>query len=229
MDHRRMNNNSIGLAGRRLLEEIRVLDERQDLSSEERETRKRRLACLILDLPEVAPVVREGLMRLELRADLSWEVRDHIIDRISDALMKNPEIATERHRLRGLIERLTGWGICDKERHGRSADGTPLAGHTRWAGRLDGSIMNHDRGGTSNYELVEDPSDCGVLDHLIRRERLEKALDVASDLGEPTLRTVRLFMEGHSHREIAEHEEVSENAIAKRMERLRKRLTRLGV
>jgi hypothetical protein len=229
MDDRRTQRDSVGLAARRLLKEIRALDEREDLTVEERETEQRRFSCLILDLPEVAPLVREALQEMERRAKLSWEVRDHIIDRIGDALIKQPEIATERRRLRGLIRQLTKWGVSDKERYGRAEDGTPLSGHTRWASRLDDSVEGSEGEVTSKYELVEDPGDLGVLDHLIHRERLEEALDVARGMGDSTFQTVQLFMSGLSYREIGDHEGVSENAIAKRIERFRHHLAELGV
>ena len=214
---------------RSLLREMASLDERKDLSPEEIKAQKTELAGLFLELPEISPAVAEALAELERKVGLSWEVREHIIERFEDALMKFPDAAISVPRLRGLMKRVTSWSIADAVRVGKNSDGDYIVEHPRNASKLDEIIRTGDGEGTSPYEVTENPASIDILETVMRQERLRAILEYAEEEGSATHRTVLRVMLGWSYREIAALEEVSENAIAKRLERFRSKLEALGV
>lgn len=216
---------------RALLDAISEVEGDETLDSAERETKKRRLSALILDLPEVAPIVSEAFRELERNTRLSWEVRDQIVNRLEDALFKLPEAATCPFRMRGLLRRVTQWVEIDENRKGRSKDGSILPWHTHWAISIDAPRRGHGDGdeGPSIHEVQEGPAGIDVAETILQQERLREILRLAEAEGEVIHDTVLLVMLGWSYREVAALHEVSENAIAKRLERFRKTLEALGV
>lgn len=219
----------VELATRRLLQEIEVLESRDDLGPDEIARRKRDLAGLILDRPEVSSLVREAFDRLERKLGLSLEVREHIIERLEDALLKFPEAATSRHRLRGLIRTVTKWGVSEFARIGRTREGGYILEHPRNACSLDEPLPISDGEGITRFDVIESPASVDILETLLQHERLARILDLAEREGEAIHQTVLFLILGCSHREIAAMEGISENAVAKRLERFRKILVRHGV
>lgn len=223
------NSNRIGLRTRQILGEIRALDEPNDLSAQEINLRKTRLASLFLDRPEIAPLVSDALAELERNVNLSREVRDHVIERFEDALMKFPDAAMSRQRLRGLMRKVIFWGIGSAVRIGTDGEGNYLEDHPANASSLDRKIENPEGEGSSMYSLVEDPARVDLTEVLMQQERIETILKLAEQEGPATHRTVLRVMLGWSYQDVAATEGVSENAIAQRLRRFRDSAEHHGV
>lgn len=216
---------------RRILRQIAALEAKgadRDLSVGEKDM-KRKLAALFLDLPEISVAVSEALAELERKTDLSWEVREYVIERFEDGLLKFPDAALSMPRLRGLMRLVTSWGFGRASRVGKNKEGDYILEHPDNAARLDELISGEDGPGSSLHEVAEGPASVDVVETVMRQQRLAEILRYAEEEGVAMHRTVLRVMLGWKYGEIAAVEEVSENAIAKRLERFRRTLAELGV
>jgi hypothetical protein len=213
-----------------LLDEIERVDQDQSLNAEEKKRKRRQLSSLILDMPEVSPVVKEAFRRLEGRTDLSYKVRDRVIEKLEEGLFRYPEAATSPARLAKLMNQAIKWCIADEGRRGKGRNGERLNTHPDNATSLDSPVGSGGEGDeTSLHEMTEGPAGVDVSVTVIQQDEVRQVLRQAEADGPKVHRTILLVILGWSYAKIAEVEEVSENAIAKRVEHFRKRANSLGV